>query len=70
MVGADLAFDLYKQQLSSKKYSLISTYRMHRCLLFRLKTDLMLTLMKGVVRPQAMPTRRKPTTQRHIDGEC
>jgi len=25
--------------------------------------------MKGVVRPQHAPTMRKPTTQRHIDGE-
>ena len=25
--------------------------------------------MKGVVRPQAMPTRRKPRVQRNIEGE-
>ena len=25
--------------------------------------------MKGVVRPQAMPTRRKPRIQRNIEGE-
>ena len=25
--------------------------------------------MKGVVRPQAMPTRRKPRVQRKIEGE-